>query len=80
MVDVVEDEGDGAIVLVLSVVDGSGTLLLVGVNEILLVVDDIGTLLLLLPEAPAFVPLASRYQFDAGSPRHSPTVTGRYPR
>jgi hypothetical protein len=30
----------------------------------------------LLDEAP----LASRYQFSLGSPRHSPTVTGVYPR
>jgi len=32
--------------------------------------------LLLLVVLPDIVPLASRYQFAGGSPRHSPTVTG----
>ncbi len=50
-----------------------------GTTEVFEVLLDLGPAAAAAVVIAGTVPLASRYQFDFGSPMHSPTVTARYP-
>jgi len=67
VVVVVDDDDDD---------DDDDVALVLVVDEVVLVVP---LVLVELDELDVVPPVAGRYQFSGGSPRHSPTVTGWYP-